>query len=36
MLCFGSMMDPKTKCILAGLFLALGFSIQARDIELGG
>jgi len=30
------MMDVKTKCILAGMFLALGFSIQARDIEFGG
>jgi hypothetical protein len=30
------MMNRKTQCLLAGLFLALGFSMQAKDIEFGG
>jgi hypothetical protein len=29
-------MNQKIKSLLAGLFLALGFSIQAKDIEFGG
>jgi len=36
MLCLGSMMDAKTKCLLTALFLALGFSTEAKDIEFGG
>ncbi len=29
-------MNRKAKCLLAGLFLALGFSTQGKDIEFGG
>src|ERR1035441_5438988 len=29
-------MNWKTKCLLAGLFLALSVSTQAKDIESGG
>src|ERR1019366_6746469 len=29
-------MNRKTKSLLAGLFLVLGFSTQAKDIEFGG
>jgi hypothetical protein len=29
-------MNRKAKCLLVGLFLAFGFSTQAKDIEFGG
>jgi hypothetical protein len=36
MLCLFSMMKPKTRYLLTGMFLALGFSMYAKDIEFGG
>jgi|ERR1044071_2662413 hypothetical protein len=36
MVALGSMMTPKTKCLLALLVLALGFSMKAKDVEFGG